>query len=145
MSLRRSPTVVGVFALATGLGLGGVTSVSSAVPATHPVVGIYQVTVDWTNPVIKTSYSLALFSNGADADSYGDTGKWSTTGRQIKFKLKSVGVTAKYIGKITNAGLNNPSKPGTMSNTKGNSGTWYAVYGSSSSAVVGPSAAATGA
>ncbi len=143
MSLRRSATVLGAFAIATSLELGGVTSASNAAPATHPVVGIYEVTVDWTNPVIKTTYSLALFSNGADADSYGDTGKWSTTGTQIRFKLKSVGVAAKYIGKITKAGLNNPSKPGTMSNTKRNSGTWYAVYGSSSS--VGSSAAATGA
>jgi hypothetical protein len=144
MPLRRSATVVGAFAIATSLGFGGVTSASSAAPATHPIVGIYEVTVDWTNPVIKTTYSLALFSNGADADSYGDTGKWSTTGSQIKFKLKSVGVAAKYIGRITKAGLNNPSKPGTMSNTKRNSGTWYAVYGSSS-ALVGSSAAATGA
>ncbi len=126
--------LAGTMALSAGA-FFGVTGAGSAVgaasPATHPVVGSYEVTVAWTNPVIDTTYPIVLNANHTVTyPTTSDTGTWSKAGKKITIVVD--GGVATYHGKVTGYGLSKPSKPGTMANTSGNSGTWYAAYQSPS-------------
>ena len=125
--------LAGTMALSAGafFGVAGAGSaVGAASPATHPVAGNYEVTVAWTNPVIDSSFGMTLNSNHTATFTTGDTGTWSTAKRKITILVD--GGVATYHGKVTSYGLSKPSKPGTMANTSGNSGTWYAAYESAS-------------
>lgn len=101
---------------------------STSIAAAHPTVGVYCTHVAWTNPAFDGTYTLTLQSGGtltAVGNGSSDAGTWSQHVKRIKLIISGV---ATYHGKKTAAGINTAGHPGTMSNTTGNSGTWYAVF-----------------
>jgi hypothetical protein len=113
----------------TFLGVAGAgTAVGAASSSNHPLVGSYEVTVAWTNPVVDASFPIVLNPNHTVAYPTFPTnaGTWSKAGKEIT--IVEDGGAATYLGKVTGKGLSKPTKPGTMSSDSGNTGTWYAVF-----------------
>jgi hypothetical protein len=92
--------------------------------ARHPTVGVYCGHTLWSNGSTAT-FTLMLQSGGTATTTQGDTGTWSQHLTRIKIFLDGV-VT--YRGHKTAAGINTQAHPGTVSNTFGNTGTWYAKF-----------------
>jgi hypothetical protein len=56
--------------------------------------------------------------------------KWLASGRKITLHFSNTlhpGVTAKFVGKVTPTGFSSKKRPGTMSNSAGETGIWHAV------------------
>ena len=99
-------------------------AVASTVAPNH-VAGTYTVHGIWTGRGNWFQYSLTLNTDHTGSDEYGDTITWSTNGRAFTMTLN--GGTATYQGTKSKAGFDNLLHPGTMTNTTGRSGIWYAV------------------
>jgi hypothetical protein len=105
---------------------------ASAVPAvgTNKIAGTYVVNVHWDGltPGI-VNLTLTRKHTGSTGDAL-HTVTWSSSGRRVTIVItfnSPARVTATYLGKVTATGFNSAAHPGTMTNSIGGSGTWYAT------------------
>jgi hypothetical protein len=118
-------------ALALGIGtLSGIPTANAIPPARRAgFAGIYVVYVKWGHDKRWSGWELTLSPNGKGSSSEpGGDITWSRAGKTVTVSLVYPAVEADYTGTKTRAGFNKPRKPGTMTNTDGSSGIWYAVY-----------------
>ena len=104
---------VGIAVAASGSGGGGGDD-------GYNVVGTWNITTSWRSGVGGT-FSRTLNSGGSITGS-GSSGSWTLDGASITIRFFSGSNTATYYGTVTS----DTHMEGTMSNNRGDSGTWYA-------------------
>ncbi len=91
--------------------------------------GVYTVHVNWMI-FGKAKFSMELDSDHTGVVEGASKVKWKSQGNQVTITLKASGRTATYLGTKTSKGINTKASQGTMSNTTGDSGVWWAVLSS---------------
>jgi hypothetical protein len=124
--IRFAPRL-GVLVIATlaFAGLGTAPANAAVAPAVS-FVGTYTTHVDVNGHGYRTS-SIMLFANHTGVSQGGGTATWTNVGRTITITAQSGTNTETFIGKRTKRGLSNKKHPGTFSDTRGDTGVWYAV------------------
>jgi hypothetical protein len=118
-------------AIAVGIAFVALPVVVAGATADHPMVGSYRVHTNW-NGAPPTPFTMTLNADGTVSSSDGDDGTWVQQGKNVTVSFyggdggESGGAT--FLGKKTARGFNSVARPGTMSNTEGGTGTWYATY-----------------
>ena len=88
------------------------------------VAGTYTVHAVWTGRGGWQAWSMTLNRDHTGTSEFGDTIVWSNSGRSFSMTLNSV---ATFVGTKTKAGFSSLAHLGTMSNTSGRTGVWYAI------------------
>jgi hypothetical protein len=128
-----------LFALTVGAALLGVptlgattSAVASPRTVTAPaaVAGHYNEFFDYGGGGTYSEEQLILLGNHTGTGQFGDVLTWSQKGKKITLHFSNTlhpGLTARFLGTVTAKGFNSKKKPGTMSNSAGETGVWYAI------------------
>jgi hypothetical protein len=109
------------------IGVGGASAAATPTIAPARVAGSYVFHTKFgTSSYSKRTIKLLANHTGSDGIA-GDTLTWKTKGRKITIIGKSPTVTATFLGSVTSAGFNSVQHPGTITNSIGETGNWYAV------------------
>jgi hypothetical protein len=133
-SRGRSWLLAGTMALTMGAGFS-VVGAGSAVGASHPLTGTYElfVTITSDSPTFSYTCPMILKPGGKSVFPASTqcldkvTGHWSVTGSAVRvtnFHNEDI-----FTGKVTSKGFNTAFHPGTYSQIDPTAtGTWYATY-----------------
>jgi hypothetical protein len=109
-------------------------SMPSAVSSTRGVAtpdlvaGSYKVFYNWNHVGFRHTV-VTLDGDHTGTDSSGHAVTWSRAGRIVTFTISAPPVEATYIGTKNHNGFSSKQNPGTITNSLGDNGVWYAVKG----------------
>lgn len=125
---RLSALMIGVLMVSAPMFTSG-SSAGASMATPHVVTGTYNLYDNWNNGGWNLETSFTLYSNHTGIDGYSDPITWSASGKTITLKINSVilGATVTAVGTKNRVGISKKRNPGTITNSLGPSGVWYAV------------------